>query len=102
MASGALPKRVTCPVCGAPQGYPCVDPLTRKGVKAHPARQHAAERWYDTVSPDGLTPRRRDEMVETLKPLGRQGVGAAMKAITTAQDPERYFTDLIGEGLPRR
>jgi len=97
MASGALPKRVTCPVCGAPQGYSCRDPLTSKNVKAHPARQHAAEAWYETVSPDGLTPKRRDEMVVALQDAGlrRGDVGKAMERITRSPDPEAELARLV-------
>lgn len=98
MASGPIPKRVTCPLCGAPQGLPCVDPLTRKGVKAHPARVHAAEAWYDTESPDGLTPRRRDEMVAHLADLGkRRGeAGKIMERVTKSADPEAEWARLVG------
>ncbi len=97
MAGGAIPKRVVCPVCRAPEGASCRDPLTFKNVKAHPARQHRAEQWYDSVSPDGLTPRRRDQMVLILREkLGtrRGDVGAAMARITTSADPETEFARL--------
>lgn len=99
MASGALPKRVTCPTCGAPEGMPCRDPSTFKNVKPHPARQVAADAWYVRTSPDGLTPQRRDQMVEALRAkLGtRPGVvGQAMQKITTSADPEAEFSRLIG------
>lgn len=98
MAGGPLPKRVICPLCKAPEGMSCRHPLTFKNVKAHPARTHAAEQWYDRVSPDGLTPRRRDAMVEALQGVmrGRAEVGAAMQKITTSSDPEAEFVKLIG------
>lgn len=98
MAGGALPKRVRCPVCGAPEGMSCRSPLTFKNVKAHPERQHAAERWYETVSPDGLTPKRRDAMVEALRQrhgTAKGVVGALMAKITTSDDPEAEYLKLI-------
>ena len=74
---------------------PCRDPLTLRNVKAHPARQHAAEEWYTTPSPDGLTPQRRDEMVEQLTArLSRRGeVGRVMERVTRAEDPEQQFQE---------
>ena len=98
MASGPLPKRVVCPACGAPEGIPCRDPETKGPVrKPHPARTAAAALWYDRQSPDGLTPRRRDEMVEALQ-RGRRGkgdVGRLMEKITKARDPEAEFARLV-------
>ena len=97
MSGGAQPKRVTCPLCRAPEGMSCRDPVTMKNVKAHPARVHAAEEWYDSTSPDGLTPRRRDAMVEELRDMRmNMTVGAAMARITTSLDPEAEFAKLVG------
>jgi hypothetical protein len=98
MAGGPLAKRVVCPLCKAPEGMSCRNPLTFKNVKAHPARQFAAEEWYDRKSPDGLTPRRRDAMVEALHSVlrGRAEVGQAMQKITTSEDPEAEFARLTG------
>lgn len=108
MASGPLPKRVACHVCGAPQGKPCVDKsqltLDRKGFKrvsTHKEREAAALAWYDRVSPDGLTPRRRDAMVEALgaRVRRRGDVGALMEKITRAEDSEAEFERaLVGLG----
>lgn len=95
MASGALPKRVTCPACNAPEGMSCRGP-DFKNCKPHPERLAAAEAWYDRVSPDGLTPRRRDQMVEALraKHPGKGVVGQLMQKITTSGDPEQVFLQL--------
>lgn len=95
MASGPLPKRVTCIVCGAPQGVPCRDPITKAPLnKVHGPRAAQAQVWYETPSPDGLTPKRRDEMVQTLQDSGlRRGeVGKAMEKITKAEDSEAEFS----------
>ncbi len=97
MASGALPKRVTCPLCKAPEGIPCRDPETFKPTTVHTERMEAAEAWYLRPSPDGLTPKRRDEMVEDLRDsLGKGKVGPAMDKITKAADPEAEFRRLVG------
>lgn len=97
MASGPIPKRVTCPVCKAPEGASCRDPLTYKNVKAHSARRFAAEQWYSTPSPDGLTPRRRDEMVEGLRSVldRRPFIGSSMLKITTSADPEAEYERIL-------
>ncbi len=96
MAGGAQPKRVTCPTCRAPEGMPCRDPVTFKAAGTHGTRQAVANIWYERVSPDGLTPKRRDAMVEVLKDLhpGKGEVGKYMQKITTAQDPEAEFKRL--------
>lgn len=98
MAGGPLPKRVTCPVCRAPEGMSCRDPSTYKDCKPHAERKAAAQEWYTRVSPDGLTPQRRDAMVEALKVrlTGKGEVGAAMQKITTSADPEAEFARLLG------
>ncbi len=98
MAGGPLPKRVTCPTCRAPEGMNCRDPETYKPVKPHKERLTAAQQWYTRVSPDGLTPERRDAMVEELKLrlTGKGSVGAAMAKITTSPDPEAEFARLVG------
>ena len=98
MASGPLPKRVRCPDCGAVEGLACVDKAggTYKTLsKPHAARYVAAEAWYETKSPDGLTPKRRDEMVEHLSDLlGKGRVGKTMEKITRAADPEAEYRRL--------
>lgn len=98
MAGGPLPKRVTCPVCRAPEGMSCRDPVTYKDRAPHPERKEAAQQWYVTVSPDGLTPQRRDAMVEALrvKYPGKGQVGAAMAKITKSPDPEEEYARLLG------
>jgi hypothetical protein len=100
MASGALPKRVRCPNCGAVEGLACVDKAggTYKTMpKPHKERYVAAEVWYETKSPDGLTPKRRDEMVEHLRDyLGKGKVGMAMEKITRSADPEAEYKRLVG------
>jgi len=103
MASGPIPKRVTCPQCGAPQGVPCRQPDGSPARKAHPQRQEEALVWYDTRSMDGLTPRRRDQMVEALQKCmrSRGDVGRAMQRITTAPDPEAEYRRLT-ETAPGR
>lgn len=98
MAGGPLPKRVTCPLCNAPEGMSCRDPKTFANVKPHAERVAAAKQWYTRVSPDGLTPERRDAMVDQLKLrlTGKGSVGAAMAKITTSPDPEAEFARLLG------
>lgn len=98
MASGALPKRVTCPTCGAPEGMPCRDPATFKNVKPHVTRAAEALAWYERTSPDGLTPKRRDEMVMALRARypGKGQVGQLMQKITTSPDPEQVYAGLTG------
>lgn len=88
-------KRVSCPECGAPQGGQCRDRTggTFKPVKPHAGRLDAADLWQRTTSPDGLTPMRREEMIETLKDNGlkRQDIGRIMERITTSGTPEEEF-----------
>lgn len=95
MPSGPQPKRVVCPTCQAPQGLACVDVQTRKPCKPHPARAQAAKTWYVTTSPDGLTPMRRDEMVEALRSRSRGGIGPLMEKITRAEDSEKEFKKVL-------
>lgn len=100
MASGALPKRVTCPYCNAPTGLPCVEPGTFKPVKSnHPERQQAADVWYVTTSPDGLTPKRRDEMVEQLGDLGvpRGKLAKFMERVTKSVAPEEEYAKVLAQ-----
>lgn len=92
MASGALPKRVGCPKCGAPQGVACRDEERRPARKPHAEREKAAADWYLTPAPDGLTPHRRDQMVATLRvSLTRAETAKAMDRIAESKDSETQF-----------
>ena len=88
-------KRVACPECRAPQGGPCRDRTggTFTAVKPHVGRLDAADLWQRTKSPDGLTPMRREEMIESLKSVGlkRAEIGKLMEKITTCGKPEEEF-----------
>lgn len=97
MASGPQPKRVTCPKCGAPEGVPCRDPTDHRPVPPHLGRKQLAHKWYVTTSPDGLTPKRRDEMVEALREkLDRRAfIGSSMEKITGSANPEEEFERII-------
>lgn len=75
----------------------CRDPKTYEPCKPHKERISAALAWYDRASPDGLTPRRRDAMVEQLRQKypGKGHVGQLMQRITTSPDPEREYAALV-------
>lgn len=92
-------KRVACPDCGAPQGGQCRDRTggTFKPVKPHRSRLDSADLWQRTTSPDGLTPMRREEMIEEMKSrgLGRQQIGQHMQKITTGGKPEETYSALF-------
>lgn len=92
-------KRVSCPECGAPQGGACRDRTggTFKAVKPHKSRLESADLWQRTTSPDGLTPLRREEMIETMKADGlkRQDIGKIMERITTSGKPEEEFSRVM-------
>jgi hypothetical protein len=100
MPSGPQPKRVVCPTCGSVQGLGCVDKASGSyaPVKPHAARVEAAELWYVTKNADGLTPQRRDEMVDALNDGfgGRGKTGKLMEKITTSKDPEAEFLKITG------
>lgn len=94
-------KRVSCPECGAPQGGACRDRTggTFKPVKPHKSRLESADLWQRTTSPDGLTPLRREEMIEEMKRLGltRATVGKHMERVTKSGAPEAEWLRLLAE-----
>lgn len=101
MNPSSIYKRVSCPECGAPQGGQCRDRTggTFAAIKPHRARLDAADLWQRTPSPDGLTPLRREEMIEEMKALGlkRADVGKRMERITTSGRAEEEYKAVLAE-----